>query len=168
MAGAVKAIPASIKMRMGFMASSTFGQSGLRTLGFLGLDAADDSVKDGTLCLLNRRDGVVDGVAGLPLQILGAVLRVSRAEVMLYAGNVCFQGAHVGRDFCAYRTPVSAGSIANGLDFLIDLFDCRCGSSTRLLLARPDLVMRFLLRSIRGIFSILREPTSRRVVQRVA
>jgi len=53
MAGAVKAIPASIKMRMGFMASSTFGQSGLRTLGFLGLDAADDSVKNGTLCLLN-------------------------------------------------------------------------------------------------------------------
>src|SRR5258706_14401897 len=52
-AGAVKAIPASIKMRMGFMASSTFGQSGLRALGFLGLDAADDSVKNGTLCLLN-------------------------------------------------------------------------------------------------------------------
>jgi hypothetical protein len=38
---------------MGFMASSTFGQSGLRAPGFLGLDAADDSVKDGTLCLLN-------------------------------------------------------------------------------------------------------------------
>jgi hypothetical protein len=74
---------------------------------------------------------------------------------MLYAGDVCFQGAHVGRDFCAYRTPVSAGGITNGPDFLIDLFDRRCGSSTRLLLARHDLVMRFLLRSIRGIFSIL-------------
>jgi hypothetical protein len=53
---------------------------------------------------------------------------------MLYAGNACFQGAHVGRDLCTYRTPVSAGGIANGLDFLVDLFDRRCGSSTSLLL----------------------------------
>jgi hypothetical protein len=39
--------------------------------GLLGLNAASDSIEDGELSLFNRRDGIIDREARLPLKTLG-------------------------------------------------------------------------------------------------
>src|SRR6266436_6296864 len=115
-AGAVKAMPASMRMRIGLMSSSFVGQLGLRLLGLLGLlggPAAVDSIENGQLRLLNRSDGIVDREACLPLQALGVVLRAPHIPVALYMSNIRLQGVHVGSDFRPYRTPVSNGGVVN-------------------------------------------------------
>src|SRR5260221_10853060 len=118
-AGAVKAMPASMRMRIGLMSSSFVGQLGLRLLsllsllGLLGGPAAVDSIENGQLRLLNRSDGIVDREACLPLQALGVVLRALHIPVVLCLSNIRLQGVHVGSDFRPYRTPVSNGGVVN-------------------------------------------------------
>src|SRR5216684_1815705 len=127
----------------------------LRCLRLLGLDAAGDGIKNGQLCLLNGRNGIIDSNSRLPLQSLGVVLRVPRISVMLCVCNVRLQGVHIGSDFCSYRSPVSNGRIANGLDFLIHLLGRLRGSSTRLLLTCLDFILRLLLGGGHRVFGIL-------------
>jgi hypothetical protein len=121
----------------------------------LSLGAAGNSIKDGQLRLLNRRDSIVDGNSCLPLQSLGVALSMSHIYVMLCLGNVCLQGVNIGGDFCSYRGPVSNGCVANGLDFLFYLFGCLRGSSTCLPCACLDFIMRLLLDGGRRVLGIL-------------
>src|SRR5215467_12402957 len=74
---------------------------------------------------------------------------------MLGLGNARLQGVDVGSNFGSYRSPVSSGCVAGGLDFLFYLFGCILGGGTCLLFARLDFVMRLLLGSRDCVFGIL-------------
>src|SRR6266853_2919711 len=74
---------------------------------------------------------------------------------MLCMGNARLQGVHVSSNFGSYRGPVPNGCVTSGLDFLFHLFGRLRGSSTCLLFACLDFIMRFLLGSGHRVFGIL-------------
>src|SRR5262249_11022980 len=74
---------------------------------------------------------------------------------MLGLGNAGLQGVDVGSDFGSYRSPVSSGCVAGGLDFLFYLFGCILGGGPCLLFACLDFIMRLLLGSGDCVFGIL-------------
>src|SRR5712671_4566643 len=74
---------------------------------------------------------------------------------MLCPGDARLQAVHVGIDFYSYRAPVSNGCVANRLDFLFHLFGCLRGSSTCLLFACLDFIMRLLLGGGHRVLGIL-------------
>jgi hypothetical protein len=55
----------------------------LGSLSLFRLDAADDSIENSRLCLLDRGDGIVDRERCLPLQPFGMVVRAFDASIML-------------------------------------------------------------------------------------
>jgi hypothetical protein len=65
----------------------------------LGLNAASDGIEDGQLCLLNRRDGVVDRETRLPLKSLGISFSAPGLSLSFSLGNSGLQRLDVGGDF---------------------------------------------------------------------
>src|SRR5260370_30599596 len=74
---------------------------------------------------------------------------------MLCQSDARLQAVHVGIDFRSYRGPISNGCVANRLDFLFSLFGCLRGSSTCLLFACLDFIMRLLLGAGHRVLGIL-------------
>src|SRR3984893_16687565 len=112
----------------------------------LGVNAAGDGIEDGQLCLLNRRDGIIDRETRLPLKSLGISFSAPDLSLSFSLGNSGLQRLDVGDDFRFQCIPVSAGGVLDGLDLLIHLFRRRRRSSVCLFSARLDFFMRFLLR----------------------
>jgi hypothetical protein len=67
--------------------------------GLLGLNAAGDGIEDGQLCLLNRRDGIIDRETRLPLKSLGIVFSAPDLSLSFSLGNSGLQCLDVGGDF---------------------------------------------------------------------
>jgi hypothetical protein len=65
----------------------------------LSLNAAGDSIEDGQIRLLNRRDGIIDREPRLPLKSLGSVFSAFGLSLLPSLGNPGLQNLHVGSDF---------------------------------------------------------------------
>src|SRR5262245_13942641 len=103
------------------------------SLGLFGVNAASDGIEDGQLCLLNRRNGIVNGEARLPLKPFGSVFRAPCLSLSFSQG----QRLDVGGDFRFKCLPVPGGGILDGLYLLIHLFRCSRRSSVCLLSTPP-------------------------------
>jgi hypothetical protein len=128
----------------------------LGLFGLFGFDAAVNGVENGEFRLLDRRDSVVDRKARFPFQPVGAAFGAIHVVIVPGLGDVRLEYGDVGGNLRFHGIPVPVGVVVGGLDFLIDLLDGRRRIGTRLLLARLDLVVRFLLRCRESIFGMLR------------
>jgi hypothetical protein len=72
------------------------------------LDAAFNSIQHSQLCLLHRRDGIVDRETRIPFKLFGVLFGVFHVSIMFGAGNVGLQRRHVGCDFLFHGIPVSS------------------------------------------------------------
>ena len=123
--------------------------------GFFGGQAAVDGIENSELRLLDRRDRIVDGKSGLPLQPVGAACCTLDIAFVLVVRDVGLQVVHVVGDLRLHSAPVSGRRVVRRFDFLIYLFDCFGRRGVRLFLARRDLVVRFLLGRVQCLFGTL-------------
>src|SRR5215510_9404475 len=77
------------------------------SLGLFGVNAAGDGIEDGQLCLLNRRNRIVNGEARLPLKPFGSVFRAPCLSLAFSQGDSGLQRLDIGGDFRFQCLPVS-------------------------------------------------------------
>jgi hypothetical protein len=114
-------------------------------LGFFSGQAAVYGVENGQSRLLDGRDGVVDREPCLPFEPVGTGFCALNIVFVLCLRDVGLQVVHVVGDLCLDGAPISSRCSACRLDLLIDLFDRLGRGSARLLFARLNRVVRFLL-----------------------
>src|SRR5262249_57534536 len=109
--------------------------------------------RDGQCRWLNSCNSVIDGESGFPLEAIGMLFRLSYVQVMLLLSNAFLYRLQVVGNFRLERGPFLGGSIscrfhavARGLYVALYFFGRRRCVSARLLPARHDFVMRFLIR----------------------
>jgi hypothetical protein len=89
------------------------------------LDAAFNSIQHSQLCLLHRRDGIVDRETRFPFKMFGVLLGVFHISIVFGASNAGLQRRYVGIDFRFHGIPVSGRRVASGRNIPIHLFDGR-------------------------------------------
>src|SRR5262245_55915594 len=139
-----------------------FETTQLVSLSLCNLHPTGHSIKDGQFRLFNSGNSVIDGESGFPLEAIGMLFRLSYVQVMLLLSYAFLYRLQVVGNFRLERGPFLGGSIscrfhavARGLYVALYFFGRRRSGSARLLPARHDFVMRFLLRGTDGILCVL-------------
>jgi Magnesium chelatase, subunit ChlI C-terminal len=129
---------------------------------FRSFHAARYGIENSEFGLLDRRDGVIDGEFGFPLEPLGMAFRTAGVPIALFLSDAGFDGLQIVCNLRLKGSPISGSSLARGLqpvvrglDVSVHFFDRCRGGSTRLIPSRHHFVMRLLLRRRHSVLGVL-------------